>query len=221
MANQQLKLMINHAAKGALEVGNQELSTWLGRGFSWRSVQALSINYKAQSLRQCVFRQCQPLRTWPEGERGKRLIGSLIACSGVTKKNGIAFALKNFRKCSSFGELTKKLLENSGYLLKSISCQPIPIAWSSLSRKDSGSMRNSGHTRAFDRNNKYARYVVFFLTPWRKLKIENRIFPVLPSMRLVIQKLIPGLPRLDAKLKQASRLCSLWLPRWENLSPIF
>ena len=140
---------------------------------------------------------------------------------GCDKKNGIAFTLKNLRKCSSSDELTKKRSENSGYLLKSMSCQPIPIAWSSLSRNDSGSMRNSGHTRAFDRNNKYAWCLVCFLTPWRTSKIEIWIFPVLPSMRLVIQKLDPNLFRLVGKLKRSSWLWSSWLPFGEKFSPIF
>ena len=45
MVNQHLKLMMNHAAKGVLEVGNQALRTWLGRGISWRSVPAMPVNY--------------------------------------------------------------------------------------------------------------------------------------------------------------------------------
>ena len=132
---------------------------------------------------------------------------------GCDKKNGIAFTLKNLRKRSSSAELNKNWLENSGYLSKSMSCQPIPIAWSSLSRNDSGSMRNSGHTRAFDRNNKYAWCLVCFLTPWRTSKIEIWIFPVLPSMTLVIERLEKNLFRLVGKLNRARRFSSFLLPR--------
>ena len=111
---------------------------------------------------------------------------------GCDKKNGIASTLKNFRKCSSSDEVTKKRSENSGYLLKSMSCQPKLLRWSSLWNNDSGAMRNSGHTRAFDRNNKYAFCLPCFPL-LRTSKIEIWIFPVLPSMRLLIQKPWSGL----------------------------